>query len=107
MTPKPGLVDRRGAGSHTDLSLAIMRRSAFAIEPYFCEMASVSQGAHPSQALRERPAVIGRNAERAMLKATGGSNSHKGAIWILGLLISAAAMMDEGRVHGLGNCRNC
>src|SRR5258705_8540324 len=95
LTPKPGLVDRRGAGAHTDLSLTIMKRSAFAIEPYFCEMAFISNRTHPGQALRERLAVIGRDAERAMLKATGGSNSHKGAIWILGLLISAAAMQVE------------
>jgi len=95
LTPKPGLVDRRGAGAHTDLSLSIMKRSAFAIEPYFCEMAFVSKGSHPSQTLREQLAVIGREAERAMLKATGGSNSHKGAIWILGLLVSASALYVE------------
>jgi len=95
LTPKPGLVDRRGAGAHTDLSLSIMERSAFAIEPYFCEMAFISNRTHPGQALRERLAVIGRDAERAMLKATGGSNSHKGAIWILGLLISASALYVE------------
>src|SRR5260370_8400583 len=96
LTPKPGLVDRRGAGAHTDLSLSIMERSAFTIEPYFREMAFISEGAHPSQALREELAVVGRDAERAMLKATNGSNSHKGAIWILGLLISAAAVHVEG-----------
>lgn len=39
LTPKPGLVDRRGPGAHTDLSLPLMRRSAFAIEPYFRQMA--------------------------------------------------------------------
>jgi triphosphoribosyl-dephospho-CoA synthase len=98
LTPKPGLVDRRGGGAHTDLSLAIMRRSALTIEPYFCQMAFVSRETRPSQQMRERLAVIGRDAERAMLKATGGSNSHKGAIWILGLLISAAAMQDEENV---------
>jgi triphosphoribosyl-dephospho-CoA synthase len=91
LTPKPGLVDRRGAGAHTDLSLSIMKLSALAIEPYFREMAFVSEGSHPSQALRERLALIGREAEHAMFKATKGSNSHKGAIWILGLLVSAAA----------------
>jgi len=95
LTPKPGLVDRRGAGAHSDLSLSIMKRSAVAIEPYFRQMAAYSKRAPPSQALREQLAVIGRAAERAMLRATGGSNSHKGAIWILGLLISAAAMQDE------------
>src|ERR1700688_20722 len=99
LTPKPGLVDRRGTGAHTDLSLSIMERSAFTIEPYFREMAFISEGAHPSQALREELAVIGRDAERAMLKATNGSNSHKGAIWILGLLISAAALHTENEVE--------
>lgn len=95
LTPKPGLVDRRGAGAHTDLSLAIMKRSALAIEPYLREMALISGRNYPSQPLRERLAVIGRGAEHAMLKATSGSNAHKGAIWILGLLTSAAAMQDE------------
>jgi triphosphoribosyl-dephospho-CoA synthase len=92
LTPKPGLVDRRGSGAHADLSLATMKRSALTIEPYFCEMAFLSSRAHPSQSLREQLARIGRAAERAMLTATGGGNSHKGAIWILGLLVSAAAM---------------
>jgi triphosphoribosyl-dephospho-CoA synthase len=95
LTPKPGLVDRRGTGAHSDLSLAIMTRSARAIEPYLCEMALISGRNYPSQPLRERLAAIGREAEHAMLKATSGSNAHKGAIWILGLLTSAAAMQDE------------
>jgi triphosphoribosyl-dephospho-CoA synthase len=95
LTPKPGLVDRRGVGAHTDLSLDIMRRSAVAIEPYFCRMAILSNGTQPSQSMREQLALTGRHAEHAMLEATGGSNSHKGAIWALGLLVSAAAMYDE------------
>ena len=98
LTPKPGLVDRRGSGAHSDLSLALMRSSALAIEPYFLQMAAVSRGVFPSQPLREGLAVVGRQAERAMLTATGGSNSHKGAIWALGLLVSAAASVcaEEG-----------
>jgi triphosphoribosyl-dephospho-CoA synthase len=99
LTPKPGLVDRRGAGAHSDLSLSIMKRSAITIEPYFRQMAAHSTRARPSQALREQLAVIGRDAERAMLRATGGSNSHKGAIWILGLLLSAAAMQGEDEIQ--------
>jgi triphosphoribosyl-dephospho-CoA synthase len=95
LTPKPGLVDRRGTGAHSDLSLAIMTQSARAIEPYLCEMALISGRNYPSQPLRERLAAIGREAEHAMLKATSGSNAHKGAIWILGLLTSGAAMQDE------------
>jgi triphosphoribosyl-dephospho-CoA synthase len=100
LTPKPGLVDRRGSGAHTDLSLEIMRRSAVAIEPYFVQMALASRGAQSSQSIRERLALIGRQAERAMLDATGGSNSHKGAIWALGLLVSALAMHDNDTGDG-------
>jgi triphosphoribosyl-dephospho-CoA synthase len=96
LTPKPGLVDRRGAGAHTDLSLDLLRRSADAIEPYFHEMAVVSQGAHPSQSIREHLAAIGRSAERTMFEATHGSNAHKGAIWALGLLVAALAMHERG-----------
>jgi triphosphoribosyl-dephospho-CoA synthase len=99
LTPKPGLVDRRGSGAHADLTLSIMRRSAFTIEPSFRQMADFSRGSHPSQALRERLALIGRSAERAMLLATGGSNSHKGAIWILGLMISAVALHAEDEIR--------
>jgi triphosphoribosyl-dephospho-CoA synthase len=98
LTPKPGLVDRRGHGAHTDLSLDIMRRSAIAIEPYFWRMARLATRAKPSRAMREQLALIGRQAERAMLDATGGSNAHKGAIWALGLLVSAAAMHDRNGV---------
>jgi triphosphoribosyl-dephospho-CoA synthase len=96
LTPKPGLVDRRGSGAHTDLTLASMRRSALAIEPHFQRMAHAAAGMHPCQSLRERLAEIGRQAEQAMLTATGGSNAHKGAIWALGLLVSAVAMQGGG-----------
>jgi triphosphoribosyl-dephospho-CoA synthase len=98
LTPKPGLVDRRGHGAHPDLSLDIMRRSAIAIEPYFAQMACVCRGTQPSQSIRERLALIGRQAERAMFEATAGSNSHKGAIWALGLLVAALAMHDNDAV---------
>jgi triphosphoribosyl-dephospho-CoA synthase len=90
LTPKPGLVDRRGSGSHDDLSLDLMRRSASAIAPYFADMAARSQTSPSGLVLRTEVAVIGRTAEIAMLQATNGSNSHKGAIWILGLLVTVA-----------------
>jgi triphosphoribosyl-dephospho-CoA synthase len=90
LTPKPGLVDRRGSGAHLDLSLARMRQSATTIKPYFAAMASCSQRQNIDCNLRSQLATIGRDAERAMYEATQGSNTHKGAIWILGLLVSAA-----------------
>jgi triphosphoribosyl-dephospho-CoA synthase len=91
LTPKPGLVDRRGSGAHTDLSLDVMRRSALAIEPFISRMALQSANERPSARLRATLAGIGRAAESAMLRVTKGSNTHKGAIWTLGLLAASAA----------------
>jgi triphosphoribosyl-dephospho-CoA synthase len=90
LTPKPGLVDRRGSGSHTDLSLDLMERSAFAIEPFIRHMAFQSINERPGARLRTTLAATGRAAENVMLRATNGSNTHKGAIWTLGLLAAAA-----------------
>jgi triphosphoribosyl-dephospho-CoA synthase len=67
-----------------------MRQSATAIEPYFAAMASCSQEHDIDCHLRSQLAAIGRDAEQAMYRVTQGSNSHKGAIWILGLLVAAA-----------------
>jgi triphosphoribosyl-dephospho-CoA synthase len=68
-----------------------MTQSATVLEPYFAAMASCSQVRDLDTDLRMELAEIGRAAERAMFKATQGSNTHKGAIWILGLLVAAAA----------------
>jgi triphosphoribosyl-dephospho-CoA synthase len=97
LTPKPGLVDGRSSGSHSDLSLDLMRRSADAIAPYFTKMALASAEAQMDTRLRAAVASIGREAEVAMLRATSGSNAHKGAIWILGLLVCAASLSEGSR----------
>lgn len=95
LTPKPGLVDGRSSGSHADLSLDRMRRSADAIAPYFTRMAIASAEVKMDTSLRAVVASIGREAETAMLRATSGSNAHKGAIWVLGLLVCAASLSDD------------
>src|SRR5258707_2619662 len=92
LTPKPALVDQHGPGAHTDLSLTLMRCSAHCLRPSFELMALASFRQIPSQTLREDLGAIGRWAEQSMLLTTGGANTHRGAIWTLGLLVSAAAM---------------
>jgi triphosphoribosyl-dephospho-CoA synthase len=92
LTPKPALVDQRGHGAHADLSLMLMKCSARALRPSLELMALASFRQIPSQSLREELGAIGRWAEQSMLQATGGANTHRGAIWSLGLLVSAAAM---------------
>src|SRR5580693_9117290 len=99
LTPKPGLVDRRGSGAHHDLSLDLMQLSATVLEPYFVAMSSTSVGRDADSVLRQELAAIGREAECLMYKVTCGINTHKGAIWNLGLLIATAARRESQTVR--------
>ncbi|MBF8741406.1 triphosphoribosyl-dephospho-CoA synthase [Pseudomonas guariconensis] len=96
LSPKPGLVDRRGNGAHGDMSLALMHASALALWPCFRLMAEAGQ-AHATigQPLRASLGRIGREGEATMLATTGGINTHRGAIWALGLLVAARALHPE------------
>ena len=92
LTPKPALVDQRGPGAHRDLDLAKLLRSARALRGTFLHMALVAGEGAADVRLRERLGALGRRGEQAMLAATGGSNAHRGAIWVLGLLVAALAL---------------
>src|ERR1700683_4584395 len=69
LTPKPGLVDRRGSGAHNDLSLDLMRLSATVLEPFFAAMSSNSADKEVDTGLREQLGEIGRGGGRGMFKA--------------------------------------
>lgn len=92
LTPKPGLVDQRGRGSHHDLSLELFVTSAYVLERFFQSMAEEAQQERVPGVLRATLGKLGRDAEAEMLKATNGANTHRGAIWSLGLLIAGAAV---------------
>ncbi|HTH62294.1 MAG TPA: triphosphoribosyl-dephospho-CoA synthase [Paraburkholderia sp.] len=101
LTPKPALVDARGSGAHRDLDLATMLRSAHTLEPTFAALARAARRARPGIALRTELARVGRAGEAAMLRATNGSNAHRGAIWIVGLLVAGAAIRDAAPHDGI------
>ncbi|ACS85050.1 triphosphoribosyl-dephospho-CoA synthase [Musicola paradisiaca] len=92
LSPKPGLVDSRGSGAHQDLNLALMERSAHSLTPTFLRLAQQSWQRPADIALREIIGRLGREGEQDMMQATDGVNTHRGAIWALGLLVSAVAM---------------
>ncbi|MEN5036032.1 triphosphoribosyl-dephospho-CoA synthase [Pseudomonas sp. TWI929] len=102
LSPKPGLVDRRSNGAHSDMTLALMHASALALWPCLRNMAEAAQTAGTiSQPLRTTLGQLGREGEAAMLAATNGVNTHRGAIWALGLLVAAKALgpdADPGTV---------
>ena len=88
-TPKPGLVDKDNNGAHRDMDYALMQRSIETLHPYFVQLALLGcADALPTHAsIRD----IGIEAERAMLSATNGVNTHKGALFSMGLAVVAAA----------------
>ena len=88
-TPKPGLVDKDNNGAHRDMDYALMQRSIDTLHPYFVKLALLgSTDALPSHtAIRD----AGIEAEKAMLSATNGVNTHKGALFSMGLAVVAAA----------------
>jgi len=93
LSPKPGLVDRRSNGAHTDMTLALMHASALALWPCLRQMAEAAEAiGGVGQPLRTALGRIGREGEAAMLATTGGVNTHRGAIWALGLLVAARAL---------------
>jgi triphosphoribosyl-dephospho-CoA synthase len=95
LTPKPGLVDQRNCGAHCDMNLGTFLASADAIAPWWTHFvkagyrcADIPVGDFLGWV---RPAGV--ECENAMLEATGGVNTHKGAIFALGLLCSAAGRL--------------
>lgn len=88
-TPKPGLVDRQDNGAHKDMDYALMSKSISALRPYLTRLALESAKDIDPVKIKE----IGIEAEKAMLKATGGVNTHKGALFCIGLSVAAASCL--------------
>lgn len=88
-TPKPGLVDRNDNGAHRDMDHALMQRSIKALHPYFVRLAQL--GFTDKQPCHNEIVNIGIEAEREMFKATCGVNTHKGALFSIGLAAVALA----------------
>lgn len=86
LTPKPGLVDRRNNGAHRDMDMAMFRRSAESLRGYFAEAVRLGM---EDAACMPRLQQAGVAAEQTMLAATGGVNTHKGAVYAFGLMLAA------------------
>jgi len=80
---KPGLVCPESTGAHKDMDYSVMLRGIAAIRPFFAPMASALTA--------DELQSLGIEAEKAMLAATGGVNTHRGAIYAFGLVLNAVA----------------
>lgn len=90
-TPKPGLVDLRNNGSHADMDVPLFTASAMALRPYFTRCAVIGQktAALPPAEVFPLLRNAGQEAESVMYAVTAGVNTHKGAIYTLGILCAA------------------
>ncbi|MYN26751.1 triphosphoribosyl-dephospho-CoA synthase MdcB [Duganella sp. CY42W] len=84
--PKPGLVSPVDNGSHDDMDARTFMRSMFALRHYFKKICLAGLNDAPFAQLK----ALGIAAETAMLKATRGINTHRGAIFSLGMLCATA-----------------
>lgn len=90
LSPKPGLVTLSDNGSHADMTAQTFMRSLFALRGYFVQIAALGARRAPFRLLER----CGIDAEARMLAATGGVNTHRGAIFMLGLLCASAGAVS-------------
>lgn len=97
-TPKPGLVDSHDSGAHRDMDHALMMRSIRAMHPYFVRLATLGYDS-PQLPAHDDIVRIGIEAEKAMFNSTGGVNTYKGALFSMGLAVTAATyIIGRGKV---------
>ncbi|OOF66493.1 triphosphoribosyl-dephospho-CoA synthase CitG [Rodentibacter caecimuris] len=103
LTPKPGLVDAENNGSHKDMNLQSFRRSAVGLRSFFVGfvLKGMQTASLDSSSVLAEIRPLGLAAEQAMLKVTGGVNTHKGAIFSFGLVCCSI-----GRLYQLER-KNC
>ena len=92
-TPKPGLVDKDNNGAHRDMDYALMQLSINTLHPYFVRLALLGF----ADTLPSHTSIkdAGIEAEKAMLAATNSVNTHKGALFSMGLAVVAAAYEEK------------
>lgn len=95
LTPKPGLVDQRNSGAHRDMDLETFLVSIRVISKWFPRFVELgyAHGHVPARDFLPLARPTGVLCEKAMLQATHGVNTHKGAIFSLGVLCSAAGRL--------------
>lgn len=103
LTPKPGAVDAKDNGSHDDMNLAMLVASANSLRHAFTELAGLGAAIPIGADLRRAVGAVGRAGEASMLEATGGVNTHRGALWSIGLLVTAAAATPGGSTERIAS----
>ena len=102
-------MDERNSGANTDMSIGTFERSMEVLEPFFTLMAAEGAAENNRQHLMHKLQELGKEAECAMLKATDGVNTHRGAIFSLGLIVAAYAnaVVNADAMSEDDDCLSC
>lgn len=95
-TPKPGLVDKEDSGAHNDMGYSTMLAGIKALRPWLSAIAVSSVPKVDCSEVKR----LGIEAEKAMMEATGGVNTHRGALFCIGLSVAVASSLanEDGEV---------
>lgn len=98
--PKPGLVTPLDNGSHDDMEYKTFIDSALALLPCYINCTSIGRETHALEPTDVFPYLreAGKQGEQEMYGTTNGVNTHKGAIFLLGLLCAAVGRLNAAGV---------
>jgi len=96
-TPKPGLVDRCNNGAHNDMGFFTFIDSIVSLSDSFKEFARIGfrKSGEPPQSIFASLQRYGKDVEQDMFKSTGGVNTHKGTVFLCGLICAAAGLLHK------------
>lgn len=95
--PKPGLVDPADSGSHSDMDIYTFVDSSLAMQPYLAKAVKIGENFTENNLtdMFKELRIAGIEAEKSMLNATKGINTHKGAIFSLGIFVCARSFANK------------
>ncbi|WP_300391298.1 triphosphoribosyl-dephospho-CoA synthase CitG [Fusobacterium sp.] len=89
--PGFGLVTPLTQGAHKDMNLLTFLKSSFILKDGFKKMAEIMFSDLPLDIAFKRLREIGKETEKKMFQATDGVNTHKGMIFLLGIVVGATS----------------
>lgn len=92
--PKPGLVSKNDNGSHADMNAVTLMKSILSLRHYFKKIAKAGLNEASFETLKS----LAIEAENKMLLATNGVNTHRGAIFALGLISAVLGFLKGAKV---------
>ncbi len=110
VTPKPGLVDRNNSGAHRDMDIYTFMGSAAALYPYFRRAYLLGLESEDPRSCFSALRKDGLDAEKTMFLETGGVNTHKGAVFTMGIVCAVAgicAVQDSNSPDSILNACAC